>query len=50
MTCKKCNHKMNKIYDKENGIIIRIRYKCGNLDCKNEERIERTIYKSEEVE
>ena len=35
---------MHKIEDKEDGVIIRIRHKCGNVDCRNEHVIERTIY------
>jgi hypothetical protein len=44
MTCQKCNHKMNRLEDKKDGFLIRINYKCGNLDCKNIETIERTSY------
>lgn len=44
MICNKCGHKMNKLEDKEDGVIIRIRHKCGNVDCRNEHKIERTIY------
>ena len=46
MICSKCGHRMNRIDDKEDGVIIRIRHKCGNVDCRHEEKIERTIYKS----
>jgi len=44
MICKKCGHVMNKINDREDGVIIRIRHKCGNMDCRHTEVIERTIY------
>lgn len=50
MICKKCGHPMNRIDDKENGLIIRIRYKCGNMDCRHEEKIERTVYKEIKAE
>ena len=46
MNCQKCGHPMNRIDDKEDGVVIRIRHKCGNVDCKHEEKVERTIYKS----
>ena len=45
MICNKCGHRMNKIEDKEDGVVIRIRHKCGNVDCRNEHKIERTVYK-----
>jgi len=44
MICIKCGHRMNRLLDKENGVLIRVRYKCGNLDCRHQEQIERTIY------
>jgi len=50
MICKKCGHKMNKLEDKEDGVIIRIRHKCGNIDCRHEEKIERTIYQEIKAE
>lgn len=45
MICKKCGHKMNQILDNKDGVLIRIRYKCGNLDCRYVEKIERNNYK-----
>lgn len=50
MICEKCGHVMNKINDKEDGVIIRIRHKCGNVDCRHEEKIERTVYQEIKAE
>jgi hypothetical protein len=44
MKCKKCNHKMNRSELFEDGAVVKIKYSCGNLDCKNIEEIERKNY------
>lgn len=50
MICNKCNHHMNAIRDKEDGVVIRIRHKCSNLDCRHVEVIERTVYQEIKAE
>lgn len=50
MNCNKCGHRMNKLEDKEDGVIIRIRHKCGNVDCRHTEVIERTVYQEIKAE
>lgn len=34
----------------EDGVLIRIRYKCGNLDCRHQEKFERVNLKTEDNE
>jgi len=41
---------MNPIYDKKDGVVIRIRHKCSNLDCRHTEVIERTVYQEIKAE